>query len=529
MANLKQAFEYASQNPTSDFAKNLEKLATSGALDGEAKKYGIDLTPFKPVPKEPTIGSKLVETGKETLGGVKETLGRVATGETTKESGALQAVGQVAGGALQATGDVLTSSPVVKDVVSAVAKPVTQGVQAFQGWLENNPTFQKVVTTDVADKIASVLDANPDLARNAEAINNIANAILVAKGSVQTAGKVVDTAKTVTQKTLSKVDDIKNVVPKNLGQKAVDLVSADPEAKVATILQRSTPEDVSFYTNLGQKASVSGEAITPFEYVGNKLAETTKTLEGKLKEIGKAKSDIVAPMREGLSSFSKETKPLIEKLTSLKNSFSEIDASSKSVVQSIINDAKTVSTKLDADRFIDKVQDALYTGNRNMTIVQGSAVDKQLRGIIGEYNASLKKALPKEYGELNTRYSEMIDTLSAINRSLGEVVEGTPIRGAGLIKQYFSPSGSKAKEIFEFVKRETDGTVDLAKEATLAKFAMELFDDPRARSLLQGIGDVPTTLTGVVTKVAEKLGGDKLREGMRESTIRKAKKITKPK
>lgn len=194
MANLKQAFEYASQNPTSDFAKNLEQMASSGALDGEAKKYGIDLSPFKPVQPEPSLGQKLLQTGKETLGGVKETLGRVATGETTKESGALQAVGQVAGGALQATGDVLTSTPVVKDVISTVAKPVSQGIQAFQGWLENNPTFQKVVTTDVADKIASVLDANPDLARNAEAINNIANAVLVAKGGVQTAGKVVSGA-----------------------------------------------------------------------------------------------------------------------------------------------------------------------------------------------------------------------------------------------------------------------------------------------------------------------------------------------
>lgn len=49
MANIKEAFEYASQNPNSDFAKNLEQLASSGVLNEEAKKYNIDLSPFQPV------------------------------------------------------------------------------------------------------------------------------------------------------------------------------------------------------------------------------------------------------------------------------------------------------------------------------------------------------------------------------------------------------------------------------------------------------------------------------------------------
>ena len=62
MANLKQAFEYASQNPDSDFAKNLEQLAASGSLDGEAKKYGVDLGPFRPAP---TLASKLGQRAKD--------------------------------------------------------------------------------------------------------------------------------------------------------------------------------------------------------------------------------------------------------------------------------------------------------------------------------------------------------------------------------------------------------------------------------------------------------------------------------
>lgn len=48
MANIREAFEYASKNPNSDFAKNLAELAKSGALNIEAKNNGIDLSPFQP-------------------------------------------------------------------------------------------------------------------------------------------------------------------------------------------------------------------------------------------------------------------------------------------------------------------------------------------------------------------------------------------------------------------------------------------------------------------------------------------------
>lgn len=66
MANIRQAFEYAAKNPNSDFAKNLEQQASSGALDVEAKKYGLDLTPFKPTttPVEQQSRSQLTSEQK---------------------------------------------------------------------------------------------------------------------------------------------------------------------------------------------------------------------------------------------------------------------------------------------------------------------------------------------------------------------------------------------------------------------------------------------------------------------------------
>lgn len=47
MADLRQAIQYASQNPDSDFAKFLSARVMSGQADEEARSLGVDLTPIK--------------------------------------------------------------------------------------------------------------------------------------------------------------------------------------------------------------------------------------------------------------------------------------------------------------------------------------------------------------------------------------------------------------------------------------------------------------------------------------------------
>lgn len=490
MANIKQAFEYAAQNPESEFARNLEQLASSGALDTEAKKYGIDLSPFKP---------------KETLfDKAKDYATQAVTNPVETAKGAVKGA---VGGAAQLTKLVETPG---KFITGKIAEAV--GAEAPQG-LDFAPVEEMTQASNKAQEVGKVVGTLLPVERA------IGGAQLLKSSFLKGTEAVSPNVKTAYEAV--------KLTPSSLKNKAVDFISNDPDKKVETILKRSTPQELDNYLDIAEKSSVSGEAKSVFEVVGDKLFDVTKVLDSKLKEIGSAKSAIVEPSQQGLNSFKKETKPLIEKLTSLKNSFTEIDKGNKSTVQAIINDAKTVSTVRDADIFVDKLQNALYTGNIDMTIPRGSSLDKQLRGIIGEYNSSLKKALPKEYAELNQKYSTLIDSLDTINRSLGEVVEGVPVRGASLIKQYFSPSGSKTKEIFEFIKKETNGEVDLAKEATLAKFAGQLFDDPNVGSLLGGIKDVPTSAMQIVGKVIEKVGGEKLTEEMRKSTVRKAKKVTK--
>jgi hypothetical protein len=45
--NIKQAFEYARENPNSEFTKNFIDLASTGCLDQAARVSGLDLTMFK--------------------------------------------------------------------------------------------------------------------------------------------------------------------------------------------------------------------------------------------------------------------------------------------------------------------------------------------------------------------------------------------------------------------------------------------------------------------------------------------------
>ena len=551
MANLKEAFQYAAQNPTSDFAKKLEALAGSGYLDQEAKKYGIDLTPFKPKVEQPSQMSRLGTALKDRVGTVTEQFKQIGDAQ-----GAVETVAQVAqtplrvAGALGgAVGDVVGAGLEATKIPEFVARPEVQqalsttagmipGFSAIKQALSGVDTvtgggiekLKSIVTSpetqqQVSSAITKLEETQPEVAQTIKDVFNSFN--LIVGGSA--AKPVVKATVTGTKNAIEAVGDITKLVPDNLSQKAVDIISSDPSAKVETILKRSTPEEVDNFLNIAKQSSVSGEAKSVFEVVGDKLSDTTKILQTKLNEIGKAKSEIMQPLREGFSAFKKETTPFIQKLNSLKNSFTEIDAASKAKVQAIINDAKNVVTKQDADVLIDKVQDALYKGGVDMTIPSGSALDKQLRGILGEFNTALKNSLPKEYGQLNARYAQLIDSLDTINRSLGEVVEGVPVRGASLIKQYFSPAGSKAKEIFEFIKKETNGEVDLAKDATLAKFAGELYDDANVSSLLGGLKSVPTTVGGVATKIVEKLGGEMVSKAMRESTVRKAKIKALPK
>lgn len=516
-----------------------QEIIKFGASNGKSRaeveqaisNYRAGIVPKKKVeeplqPQEPSLGSKLVDRAK-TAG--KEALNIATLGASTLTSQdvqearqdptqtglvalqafnrAFQAPAEIAKAAGGAIGDVIGAGLEATGVDKAIAKVVAPVVK---------PAIESEGAKMLKENFAKLPPQTQEYLKGIPDIANLIGLEAVPSIVAKTASKQVG---------LSAFDAIKGSGG-NLTGKALDFISADPSKKVETILKRSTPEELDNYLSIAEKSSASGEAKSVFEAVGDKMFEATKELKTKLDGIGAAKSEVMA--KNGNIDFTTQTAPFVSKLEDILNSFTKIDEANAPIVKKFIADAENIKTAQQADAFIDKAQDALYTGDRTMTLPKGSSLEKKLQKALGEYNTALKSVVPEEYAKLNKQYADLVGTLDVLNRGLGEVVEGTPIRGAGLVKQYFSPSASRTKELFEFIKKETDGRIDLAKDATLAKFAGQLYEDPNVNSLLGGIKDIPTTVGEVAGRVIEKVGGEKVTEALRRSTVQKAKSSTLP-
>ena len=507
-----------------EFAKKLKmknprwnQLEDSVLVEMALKRYPAYRKQVDGIPIQEELSSGIVEEQKETpgfleraaksisgrFGEIKKTFGETVRGEASPLEASFRYVGDIAA----IPGDVIGAalSPQVEKLVEKEwAKPafgaLAKGMDVYEGWKNENELNRR--TGEMIESVVNIAD----LAGASLAVKSGAKAGV--RAGVKAATRVADVA-----------TDAAEYVGRNsakLGKKAAKVLAEEPSAQVKTILKEATTEDLDSFIDIARKHSVDRREPSGFEVVGESISNATERLQKQLSSIGKQKAEIIDRAKVGRVSFSPRT--AILKVSKLD------DNPVKSKVLSIL---KGVETKLDADAAIDKIQDLIYTAERSMTIPKGSRAEKQLRGIIGELNNELKEGLPAAYRSLNDVYSDKVKIVQSLNRALSEVVDGVPTRGASLVKQYFSPVGSKAKTLFEYIKKETG--IDLAQEATLAKFAEELFDNPNVRSLLSGI---PKSRAGVIDKtidfIVEKTGlGEGAQKALRGGAIDKARGITK--
>lgn len=281
-----------------------------------------------PKPTEPSLVSKLGSTAQDFVSGVKDISGRVASSETNPVSGNIQLMGNVAEAGLKGVGNVLTSTPVVGEGIKAVSQPVGEGIKAFQGWLENNPTFQKVVTSDTAQKVASVLDAHPDIARNAEAVNNIVNAVLVAKGGVETAGKL----STVTKDVASGIDNVASNLPKVTIPTGI---TPDAESIMQRVARVSKGKQASFEQKAGEsigsfldKRGIYGNIDQISEQLYKRFNESKNNADTALATLqGNYQPEVVKTSLDKLQGYLKDVSspgavdPQLKEVTGLINKF----------------------------------------------------------------------------------------------------------------------------------------------------------------------------------------------------------------
>lgn len=250
MANIKQAFEYAAANPTSEFANNLQQLAASGSLDQEAQKYGIDLTAFKPKAVEPTLTDKLKQRGSS----IVETIKNPTQTALSEDKSILDVAKASARVPLRVAGDIagagvdLVNAGIgaVDDMTGNVASTAAKkGLTAIL----STPQGQEglAVAESGADKYNAWKANNPEIAKDLEAVVNIANIIPIGK-AVGVVGKGV--AETVPKVAKGAVDVAGNII--SPVTKAIPNLGVNSESIMQNVARVSKAKQANFETKAGE-------------------------------------------------------------------------------------------------------------------------------------------------------------------------------------------------------------------------------------------------------------------------------------
>lgn len=506
----------------------LEGVDTAQARQGAEIRKTQKQPILKPV-EEPTLGNKI----SETFGDIKqmgvdvaesamkraENIGEIRSAMEEGKQGDVRSILQTTGQLAGAGADAITAFG--KGVVNIALsdkheKDITDVIKKFGAKVMANPEVQNIINKYNA--------LPPEKQRDIDAVGGVVDLVsnfigggAVSKGTDITEAGLKKTVKGIDNTVKAVVDTAEAVIPATKDG-FINFVTPNVDESVKTILKTTPTSKFDEVVKVAQNASVDPTKPSTYEFVSKSMTDATKQIDNQVKSLAQQKNTIINKAKIGLSDFTKETGSVI---LDINRKLKGTDIGNKFIAK-----LKTVKTKIDADKAIDELQDILYKGNKDMTIPIGSSEDKLLKGILGKYNSTLKDALPSSYSKINSEITNRFKALNILNRSLGEVVDGVPIRGAGLVKQFFSPAGTKTKQLFEYIKKTTG--VDLAQDAVLAKYIGEAFGDTKIKSLLEG---VPTTKTGAIDRVIdfalEKTGATgALQKAKKSGLIKKARELT---
>lgn len=471
------------------------------------KKHGVeakDVTslgiPEAQAEKPSTMGSRVSDVINRAGESVYSNI--TGTGENAGQSSVRRGTQAVASAfnAIPTTALAVAPEP-VRDVVSGAGNIIGIGFKKLTDFIGSNKQLQDFVTK------------NPDVARAIEetagtlsAGGQISGDILFAKGTADTLTKAKDLSIQGTSK-------VAGITKEGLSQlpsvKSMRLKLSDVDPQVETVLKRSNANEVNRYFQQAQNAKLNPAKSTPLELAGNKA-------EDAFNIINKARQDAIQAKKGMLSSV--QAKPLtnnpagtiIDKikadvankfgveikpdgtLGTVKGRIAKLDAPSQKLLSDYVSKLRQIGmnpTALKVDDFVDWAQGQLYKQSKEVSKLQAAddATVAYLKSTTGELNTNLKNQIAGGYGEVNTRISKLIELQDELSKALGSDAR----KGGGLMKKLFSPTGGDTRRIFEEIQKETG--IDLFKEATLAKFAMESVGDVRQKSLLKqldiAIGD----------------------------------------
>lgn len=432
------------------------------------------------------IGEDLAQTG----GQIKEAVGSTLKGETFAPVGIAQTAGlglkaglaDIGGNILQTAGKLFTK----QSEEEAIAEKVGGIVQA----------------TGIPEAIEG-LDLSERAKRNLGAAEGFFEAFTLGTGkllsqpikqSLKASDDVLLTSKkanpTITSGTFLQ-DAVKDV--------RFNLSDIDPQ--VETVLKRSNFDEVNRYFQQADVAKKDPAKNTPLEIAGKKAEESFdainearfKAIEGKkaiLEQVADNKisgNTINDVMSVGIQRMNEKFGANIDakgNITQAKGRTLTLDATDQKLMSeyvSRLNRLGVAPTVKEVDDFVDWAQGQLYKQSKTLSKLEVASdpVIRELQKMTGDLNGRLKTEVGGGYGEVNARISNLIELQDELSRALGADAR----KGGGLMKTLFSPTGGNTRKIFEEIQAETG--IDLFKEATLARFAMETVGDTRQASLLK--------------------------------------------
>lgn len=438
---------------------------------------------------------------KSSVVGGMDTFSDIDQAQESGEQGMLRSLFQKFGTGAGVAGDAISSTikggikallpqkaeDVIKTGIETVAEPIVKSKP-----VQSIVQFYEGLDEDSKRDVDAVLG-----------IGKLAVSLKGAEGIAKTAQQAGQLAKSATQKAISTADDVVNSIKTNFSgakTKIGDSIIPVPKT-VQTTLRRTDAGTLKKYLDQAKQATVDNKNATPLELAGESATDALNRVQSKLNTIGSQKSTLVskaAVSNKPMGNIALKTRQDINRMFNV----SQLDKADKSLVTDLSARLKSLGsnpTLKQVDDFVDYAQEQIYKGSSNLALPIGSKTESGLRKIIGQVNSQVKKAAPKNYSQLNSRYSELIEIRNQLNKALGTESN----KGGSLLKRVFSPTDGGTKKLFEKVLKETG--IDLNDEATLAKFAMELYGDVRQRSLLQQL-NIPTQRGLIDTTL--KFGGD---------------------
>lgn len=369
--------------------------------------------------------------------------------------------------------------------LSKLGEFISSGIQAGANKIADIPQLQSFVTQH-----PEATKALEDILGTSSAAGQISGDILATNQVAKTTQNVVDTGikavNNVAEQGKSAYDALSGKLPNitSYPKQFLDKITTDKiSPQVKTILQDAPVEKLDRYIADGVKAQSDPRALTPLEKAGETAVSTAKIIKSDLGNLGRQK---VAT----LDSVGNVKVPgvAIEQIDKIKTLLQKnLTKDERGFVNSYIKELEVLGKNPAAktvDALVDKMQSTFFEKGGLTAIPVTTRIKSLINTSIGEINSKLKSVVDgalgsKDYSILNQQYANKVKLFGALNKSLG--AEGA--RGSSLLKRFFSPQDAGTKKLFGYIKQYYG--IDLAQDATLAKFVMETLGDTRAKSLLQ--------------------------------------------